>query len=246
MLGLDPDFAPFTFESEGRCGGFVVDVLRLAAQTAGISFLLRAVSLSERAALLASGELAGWACLARTLEREKEFLFSRPLVWTSGALFFAATTGISQHKPVGELEDGVLRTIATPGAGPLVASLQALFPGAQVVMVADYREALAFVIDGKADAAALNCHAGAKVAEKWFPGQFQIAGLRFAKTPLAVALLLRADTREQADSWLDRLNRGLCSLIAEGKLARLASLWGIPEVDLGSEGGPAACAAGPQ
>jgi polar amino acid transport system substrate-binding protein len=115
------------------------------------------------------------ACLGVTAERQNEVVFGKPIIQTGGALFTL------QERPT------ELARIVTPSAGPLVAATQAAYPTCSVVEADNYPHALSLVIDGHADAAALNFHVGRRLAEREFAGRFAVPDTTFQTVYLAPA-----------------------------------------------------------
>jgi ABC-type amino acid transport substrate-binding protein len=181
VLGYDPDFQPFTWQEEGAACGLAIEIVRAACGRAGIEVAFVPADLSRRTGQLARGAIGGLACLAVTPARLNEFEFSRPYL-TTGAALFSRVGDVSRT-----LDDITGLTLATPATGPVLAFLQATLPGMVPVAVAGYREALAAVLEGTADVAALNAEAGLWAAERWFPGRFGPPGPRFMEAGLAVA-----------------------------------------------------------
>ncbi|HJM22817.1 MAG TPA: hypothetical protein QF409_12600, partial [Acidimicrobiales bacterium] len=125
-------------------------------------------------------------------ERQKEVVFGEPIIQTGGAIFRLLET---PTKPV---------RIVTPSAGPLVTATKNSFPECSVVTVDDYLAALKSVVEGHADAAALNVHVGQQVAEREFPEKFDYPSPIFREVFLAPAWALEHD---------DQLREALTSAI---------------------------------
>jgi polar amino acid transport system substrate-binding protein len=64
----------------------------------------------------------------------------------------------------------------------------------KLILVRDYLEALKYVLDGRASAAALNYHVGRDLIRKLFPGGFTPPEKIFLEVPLAVAMLKGKNT----------------------------------------------------
>ena len=157
VVGHDPAFAPLSFrDAEGVAMGLAIDPLARALEAVGIAFRFEAVELSRSAIAFERGEIDALAAFAITPERERSYDFAPPWCDT-GAAFFAP----APFDP-GKASEGT--TVATPAAGPLVQLVPHLFPGLRVLPVESYETAIAEVAAGRAQAAALNSHAGASHA----------------------------------------------------------------------------------
>lgn len=174
-LGYLEPFRPFCWSAEGVVQGRLVEALQARSPEA-VEWVPGA--LAQLPLWLAEGRIDAIAAKAITPERAGAFTFSEPLLQTAAALF--GPPGRAAPHP-GEAGPAV---IATPGAGPLMASLKRLAPEARVLAVADYPAALAAVETGAADWAALNADA----VEALFPGRTGPAGPRFAPLGLGVAV----------------------------------------------------------
>lgn len=105
----------------------------------------------------------------------------------TGAAWFAARGGpwpsdsdlLKPHEPPWRA--------VTPATGPLVALIRERFPLVELRTCEDYDSALRYVIDGDADAAALNWHVGRRLCQESHPGQFQDPKSPFHAIPLVVA-----------------------------------------------------------
>jgi polar amino acid transport system substrate-binding protein len=90
----------------------------------------------------------------------------------------------------------------------------------KLVVTADYEESLARIVQGDADAAALNFQAGARIAARLFPGQVTIPRNMFIQTPQAVGVLRGRDVKLVA-----RLDSGLAAIRADGTWQQINDRW---------------------
>ena len=159
--------------------GIVIDslVARLAALDWAPDWV--PLQLDDQIPTLLSGDVDMLAGLGVTAERQEQVVFGAPLVETGGALFRLVD------------DRSELLRIATPSSGPLVRHTSAAYPDIRVVEVDDYPAALAAVLDGEVEAAALNLHVGAEFAERHHPGYFDLP--RHAFAPVALAPAMRRD-----------------------------------------------------
>jgi ABC-type amino acid transport substrate-binding protein len=110
-----------------------------------------------------------------TRERSQKVSFISPVIRTGGALFSATGSRTTPGR------------IVTPAAGPLTGATQRAFPECTIIGVDDYAQALAAVVDGHADAAALNLHVGSVIAKRNHHGWFDIPTEPFHVINLAPA-----------------------------------------------------------
>ncbi len=203
-LGFDPDFAPLTYLVAGQPAGRALDIVREACGDAAIKVELLPLDLGARETA-AQSSLDGFACMAVTPGRTG-LTFSAPYLWTKAALFFTS-----------RLAERPLR-LTTPRNGPLyallleqVSDVPVVGPAGPIVIGAvipgaGYRDCLARVLHGDADAAALNAVVGRAMAARSFPGGFLDAPAPLPALGLAVALLGDAGARRRV---LDRLDPAL-------------------------------------
>jgi ABC-type amino acid transport substrate-binding protein len=84
----------------------------------------------------------------------------------------------------------------------------------------DYAQSLEQVVEGKADAAALNYQAGAIIASRLYADQITMPHKMFLETPLAIG----APKGKQAEI-LARLNKGLEAIRADGTWQKINARW---------------------
>jgi len=148
-------------------------------------------------------------------ERLKSFDFSAPVLMTGGALFVRAT-----YPTPADLIALAGKTVVTPRAGPLVAIISRGAPAVNLSVTTDYEQSLAQLVGGTADAAALNYHVGAMLADRLYPGQITKPNRMFWETPLAIAV----PKGERADL-IERLNAGLAAIRADGTWQQINEHW---------------------
>ena len=175
-IGYQIDFPPFMHGPETP-GGLVIDALASgvdALRQAGAEVVWVPLTLADQERALVEGQVDLLAGLGNTPERTRRLVFGRPLVRTGGALFTRPGTS-------------TVRRVVTPTSGPLRGPARDAFPHCEVLDAADYPDALAQVLDGTADAAALNIHVGAVLAERDHAGAFDPPEAMFAAVDLAPA-----------------------------------------------------------
>jgi ABC-type amino acid transport substrate-binding protein len=174
-IGYQVDFAPFMSASDSGPVGLVIEVLVPALQAADLAAEWVPLQLTDQIDALLGGRVDMLGALGVTSQRKEQVQFGRPIVRTGGALY----------RLIGR--SGPPSRIATPGAGPLLASTRRTFPDGEVIEALDYPDALRRVVDGTADAAALNLHVGATFAEREHTGAFELPTEPFEVVELAPA-----------------------------------------------------------
>lgn len=177
---LDP-FRPFCWSEGGVATGLFITALTQGLPS-GITLHFLPGGIEELQMWLTEGRIDAIAAKAITPDRAGTFTFSKPLMQTCAALFGSGAT----TPPA--IENAGSARIATPRAGPLPGLIARLAPESRVLAVADYQAALAAVLDGRADWAALNRDAGTDLANSAFAGRFAPAGPGFGQLDLAVAV----------------------------------------------------------
>lgn len=210
----DQRFPPFAEVKDGKSEGLAVDVLRAAAEKAGIELVLVAVPFAEVQKTLEDGRADAVFPLAINPERAKSFDFSAPLVVTGGALFVRAPEATPAF---GSLAG---KTVTTPRTGPLAGYIEKNFPNVKLVVTADYDESLKQLMGGQADAAALNFQAGAKIAALLFPGKVTEPRELFWELPLAVAV-----PKGKGADTIAKLDAGLKAIRADGTGQKINDKW---------------------
>ena len=200
-------FPPYAEARGGESHGMAVDLLRAAAAKAGLQIAFVIVPFEQLQRTLEDGRADAIFPTGITPERRKTMDFSAPLLSTGGSLYVRAPAEAPDQLSA---LDG--KTVVTPRTGPLAAYIEKSAPGVKVVRTASYEESLAMLVEGKADAAALNSHVGGAIADKLYPGKVNVARRMFLEVPLAVAVAkgTRADV-------LERLNQGIAGVRAGGR-----------------------------
>lgn len=208
-------FPPYAEARDGRSEGMAVDLLRAAAAKAGMELAFVVVPFEELQRTLEDGRAQLIFPTGITSERRKTLDFSAPLLSTGGSLYVRA--------PAQAPDDFAAlagKTVVTPRTGPLAAYIEKNAPQVKVVRSASYEESLAQLVEGKADAAALNSHVGGRIADKLYPGKVNVAPRMFLEVPLAVA----AAKGTQA-VLLEQLDKGLAAIRADGTWGEINRRW---------------------
>jgi polar amino acid transport system substrate-binding protein len=208
-------FPPYAEARDGRSEGMAVDILRAAAAKAGLQLAFVAVPFEELQRTVEDGRAQAIFPTGITPERRKTLDFSAPLLSTGGSLYVRAPAQ-APH----ELAAFAGKTIVTPRTGPLAAYIEKNAPEVKVLRSASYEESLAILVEGKADAAALNSHVGGRLADKLYPGKVNVANRPFLEVPLAVAV--KKGTQGEL---LQQLDRGLAAIRADGTWDTINRRW---------------------
>lgn len=208
-------FSPFAFTEEGSARGLVIDLLVKILSRFSLETLFLPSRISEIETQLRSQKADAIACHGITPDRRMILDFSDPLVVT-GAGFFID----SSMPEVSESGKGEGKRIVTPGTGPLVTYLKRSFPKAKLLLAEDYPESLRIVLDGEADAAALNIHVGKGLADRLFPGRFTVPQKMLFEVPLGVAVLKGSQT-----GFLSQVNVGLRDIREDGSYEEILKKW---------------------
>jgi len=212
-------FEPFAVVENGTSKGLTVDILTEALARVGLKVVFAAQPQEKEQEMVLRGEADGLSFFAINAERKKAFDFSDPYLMTGGALFVK-----SPAPPCNSLKGLEGRTVATPLKGPLAGHIKKNFPGVKVFTdVKDYKSTLQAVLDGKADAAALNTQVGAVLARDSFPGRFSMPEKGFLEIPVGVAV-----AKGKHGDFLAKLNKGLKAIMVDGTYDRIIAKWGVP------------------
>jgi polar amino acid transport system substrate-binding protein len=194
-------FPPYAELRDGRSEGLAVEILRQAAARAGLELRLVAVPFEQLQRTLEDGRADAIFPTGDTPERRKTFDFSAQLIATGGSLYVRAPA-----QAPSDLASFAGRTVVTPRTGPLAAFIEKNAPEVRLVRTASYEESLQLLVEGKADAAALNSHVGGEIAAKLHPGKVNVAPRMFLEVPLALAVKKGAH-----GPLLERLNQALAA-----------------------------------
>jgi ABC-type amino acid transport substrate-binding protein len=207
-------FPPFSEVSNGNSVGLAVDILRAAAARVGIAVEFVPVPFEQVQQTLEDGRAQAIFPLTITPERLLLFDFSDPLLITGGALFVRAPNVAPES-----LDALAGKIVVIPRTGPLAAFIRKAAPDVRLVLTDNYEESLARLVEGEANAAALN-PAGARIAARLFPGQVTKSRSMFTELPFAVAV-----SKGSGAEFLGRLNAGLAAIRADGSWEQISNRW---------------------
>jgi polar amino acid transport system substrate-binding protein len=208
-------FPPFVDVQGGKTTGLFVDVLRAAADRVGIEIQFVPVPFEQVQGTLTDDRADAIFPLSITPERRANFDFTDAFLMTGGALYVRAPQPTPENLTA--LSGNIL---VTPRTGPLAAFIRKNAPEVKLQLTADYEESLARLIDGKADAAALNFQVGAALAKRLYPGQITIPRAMLFQGELTVAV-----RKGQKSELLTRLNTGLAAIKGDGTWQRINDTW---------------------
>jgi len=212
-------FEPFAKVREGTSEGLAIDVLTAILTNANLKVVFIAEQQDKTEDLLFKGQAEGLAFFGINPARKNTFDFSNPYLISGGALFTKAP-----NPPCSDLKELEGKTVATPLKGPLAEYIREKFPKVNLYTdVKDYQATLEAVLNGKADAAALNTQVGAVLAQSLFPGKFSLPSKGFLEVPIGVAVL-----KGKQDDFLRRFNEGLRAVLGNGTYDKIITTWGVP------------------
>jgi len=213
------NFEPFAAAKEGKSEGLAIDIITEVLARVNIKVVFVGEHQDRLDDLVSKGQVDGLAFLGINAERKKTYDFSDPYLISGGALFVKTANPVSSD--LKELEG---KTVATPLKGPLAGYIQEKFPKVKLVTeVKDYAETLQVVLDGKADAAALNTQSGAVLAKQLFAGKFLLPRKGFLEVPIGIGV-----AKGKQEYFLTQFNVGLKAVLADGTYDKLVEKWGVP------------------
>ncbi len=148
-VGIDSDFPPYEWiDKDGNYVGMAADYMRLLEKKLGVHFeIVKNRPWAEILAMAKQGKLDMLACAVKTPERSQFLNFSEP--YKAGP---AIIIDNGQGGFIGSLDRLAGKHVAVEKGYFMQELLEKDHPQIQLVLARDTREALALVIDGKADA----------------------------------------------------------------------------------------------
>lgn len=210
-IGFDDPFRPLAWNDGGIARGPLPAMAAQVLAAAGYDWEFVPLPLGRSLRALADGDVNALAFKAVVAQRQ-DLRFTSPLMTTAAALF---------HVAGGEAQSPSI--IATPRSGPLAGMLRKKFPRSALVLTDDYAAALAEIVAGRAQAAALNVHVGWYFAETLHPGRFSRP--RYLLEKLALAMAVR---EEHSPVSIERIDQCIAQLHAAGRLRALLEEHGVP------------------
>jgi len=207
-------FPPLSELKNGKSEGLLIDVLRAASARVGLELEFVAAPLDQMEQTLKDGRADAFLT-AMTPERLKSYDFSAPVATTGGALFVRVPNTTPEN-----LLAMSGKVVVTPRPGPLADLIARTAPTVKLLLTANYEQSLAHVIEGAADAAALNYHAGTVIAARLYPGQITMPRVMFQETVNAVAT-----PKGHRSEFLARLSQGLDAIRADNTWTEINRRW---------------------
>lgn len=218
-LAYGNPFPPFAVSKKGRPEGLAIAILRESFGKVHLRVVFIPGTMDKIQDLLFDGKTHGLAFMGINSKRKKTYDFSDPYIITSGSLFVK-----SPNQPSPFLKEFEGKTVVTPKKGPLAGYIQEKFPTVNLISTAkDYPGAMKMVLDGKADAAALNTQVGAYLANQLFPGAFTLPQKSFLEIPIGAAVL-----KGKHALFLKQLNGGLRDIMISGTYDKIMRKWNMP------------------
>lgn len=186
-IGFNRAFRPFVWEAEGEPAGPLAAHVRAALSEAGVEAVFVPLTLPEMGEALAAGRVNMLLPAGVEAKRAERMRFSPPIALTGGAWFTTAAAAWPDEAAL-RASLGTGRTATSPAAGPLLSQMATLYPRMRLVPATDYADALARVLTGDVEAAALNLQVGRAQAEADHPGRFALPDRPFLEIPLALAV----------------------------------------------------------
>jgi ABC-type amino acid transport substrate-binding protein len=207
-------FPPYAEVQEGQSVGLAVDIIRAAAARVGIEVVFVPLPIEQQMPALKDGRADG--TLSGISSERQQFLdFSAPVIATGAGLYVRAPG--ATPKDLAALSGKV---VVTPRAGPVAPFIQKTAPSVTLVVTADYEESLARLVDGRADAAALNLHVGNSLAARLYPNKLTEPREMFNELPLALGV-----PRGERQHMLTQMNAGLAVIRADGTWQQIYRRW---------------------
>jgi len=139
------DWPPFDFTLSGKPHGFGIDLMNLISQYSGIQFqYINGFTWDQLVEMFLAGEIDLLHSLSLTPEREKQSYFSPPYFHSKNVLIFRQDT-----PETNSLKDLEGKIIALPKGWSSIEFFRTHYPKVHIVEVANSRQALEYVDQGK-------------------------------------------------------------------------------------------------
>jgi ABC-type amino acid transport substrate-binding protein len=210
-VGYEPDFLPLTSLSDTEPDGMIIVMLREIFARSGQTVEFVPTPLAKHMTALGQGEIDAIAFKAITPGHARGCIFSHSLIKT-GAAWFAP---ISTPWPS---ETG--SKIATPGTGPLAATLRSKYSKFEIIETASYDASLKAVASGQADVAALNFHIGSYLVQLGYQNEILLPAEPYEELDVALAV-----TEGDPKNILEKFNSALDAINSNGRIAAIEQSW---------------------
>lgn len=139
------DWPPFDFTLSGKPHGFGIDLMNLISQYSGIQFqYINGFTWDQLVEMYLKGEIDLLHSLSLTPEREKQSYFSPPYFHSKNILILRQDTPVTNN-----LKDLEGKIIALPKGWSSIEFFRTHYPKVHIVEVANSRQALEYVDQGK-------------------------------------------------------------------------------------------------
>lgn len=212
-IGFDTPCQPFAFVADGVPCGAMIEAAAAVWTELGVAPEWVPLEHEESEIALLEGTVDVLAFKDVVPARRSVFEYSSSLLRSGAALFVSPEATLASTGDIGRFGG---RAVATPRRGMLASLLRTRYPGVPLVLTGSQEEALAAVAEGKADAAALNMHAGTWWIRERFMGAVLMPRRPFLELDLAMAT-----SRRRTDGLMKRIEGALATLRARGVLESL-------------------------
>jgi ABC-type amino acid transport substrate-binding protein len=210
-VGFESDFLPLTSLNGTKPDGMIIELLQGIFARSGQTVEFTPTPLAKQMTALGQGEIDAIAFKAITPGHARGCIFSHCLI-TTGAAWFAP---IAMPWPN---ETG--SKIATPGTGPLAATLRSNYPQFEIIKTVSYDASLKAVASGQADVAALNFHIGSYLVQRGYQNEILLPAEPYEELDVALAV-----TEGDPKNILEKFNSALDDLTANGRIAEIERSW---------------------
>ena len=215
-----PDFPPFEYvDSAGVYKGICADLLRLLSEHVGFETEPVIGDWPTLYGMLKSGELDLCATMGVTPERERDVLFTRPLLDFPHAIYVSE----GEYRIAG-LDDLKDRTVAVEKDYYTQELLTDAHPGIRLLVVENSLQALLKVSSGEADA-----YVGNTAVSSYLIDQHVIVGLKSIWCADMASFRLSIGVRKDYRPLVDILNRAIDELTPNERRAIVARYTVVPE-----------------
>ncbi|MBT3989815.1 MAG: amino acid ABC transporter substrate-binding protein [Rhodospirillaceae bacterium] len=217
-IAVEPDFLPLTslidHKASGQATGMIIEILEAVFADTDLVPEFVPVPLAQQLTALNAGDIDAIAFKAITPGHDRGCDFSLPIIKT-GAAWFAP-----KGNPWTPDQATDRSRIATPGTGPLAASLRAKFPKLEILETVSYDASLKAVVETQADVAALNFHIGCYLAERGYSQEIEIPAEPYEQLDAALAV-----NEGDPENILGDFNTALERVIASGLIPEIETKW---------------------
>lgn len=212
-VGVEEDFAPFSYWQNGRASGFDVDLMLAVAEQEGLQVEFIPAARQELRRMIAEGELDAIAGIAFSPARDQEMDFSTSYAALSMGLFARVDS------PIRSLADAADASILVKEGGITHDYLRENPFGSRVVAVPSNGDALRLLAAGEYDAALLPRMQALRIIRNQRLNNLRLLDVNFETYPYGFAV-----TEGNTDLLLS-LNEGLAIVQANGEFDRLYERW---------------------